>query len=302
MRGEVDAGAGELREVPHEESPSFRAPGYCSPRPRGWSPAFRWVVVPSLAEREGETSGGIDQESSVGAAVERKVVRSQHPWSDKERERHPHQLRQNGAPRQRDVQDPQYPGHAPARRQHFCCLDHLLQQRCAPLVSDGRFRYLLGERHLPASGVLAVQTRYPAARARERATAYAHGQPLQGQSRGPREPTRPPSAVKGRAVQKGTFAYCPFPGPVDRSAKMIYAYENLARAAFTCTPTSARPQWSMMRSAADFDTPNSRAQSESPVCGDQQHPVLRRQAPGPAPTGIGVSETLDSSTGGRGRR
>ena len=51
---------------------------------------------------------------------------------------------------------------------------------------------------------------------------------------------------------------------------------------------SIGPRWSMMRSAADFETPNSGAswrmrQVRAPVRRDQQYPVLQRQAPRPAP-------------------
>ncbi|MFF0018707.1 transposase [Streptomyces sp. NPDC005374] len=70
-------------------------------------------------------------------------------------------------------------------------------------------------------------------------TAYAHGQPPQVQSRRPREPTRPPSAVTDRAVQQSTPKGCPLRGPADHGPQMISAYENLARAMFTCTPTLA---------------------------------------------------------------
>jgi hypothetical protein len=93
----------------------------------------------------------------VGVAVEREVVHPQHPGRDQRRQGHPHQLGEHSAPGERDVQDAQHPGATPARQHHTHGLDQVLQQRGPPLVAHGQPRHLLGEGHLRAGRVLAVQ-------------------------------------------------------------------------------------------------------------------------------------------------
>jgi hypothetical protein len=118
------------------------------------------VRVATFPEGEREPGGGVDQEGAVGVAVEREVVHPQHPGCLQWRKRHPHQLRQNRAPRERDVQDAQHPGTAPPGQHHTNGLNQALQLWCAPLVTHGQSRHLLGEGHFRASGVFAVQAAY----------------------------------------------------------------------------------------------------------------------------------------------
>lgn len=76
------------------------------------------------------------------------------------RQRHPHQLGQDGDPREPDIQDPQHPGSAPAGQHHADVLHQALQSWCPPLVAHGQAWYLLGEGRLRAGRVLAVQAAY----------------------------------------------------------------------------------------------------------------------------------------------
>ncbi|GGY71908.1 hypothetical protein GCM10010326_77650 [Streptomyces xanthochromogenes] len=89
-------------------------------------PAAELFRVASLPECEREPGGGVDQEGAVGAAVECEVVDAQHSGRDQWRQRHPHQLEQDGYPREPDVQDPKHPGSAPASQHHA----HVLHQAC----------------------------------------------------------------------------------------------------------------------------------------------------------------------------
>ncbi|MFF4180787.1 hypothetical protein [Streptomyces sp. NPDC001750] len=74
--------------------------------------------VVSLPEREREPGGGVDQEGAEGAAVEREVVHPRHAGCLQWWKWHPHQLGQNRAPQERDVQDPQHPGTTAAGQDH----------------------------------------------------------------------------------------------------------------------------------------------------------------------------------------
>lgn len=128
-----------------------------------------WVLAEPVAELfrvapfpecEREPGGGVDQEGAVGIAVEREVIHPQHPGCLQWWKWHTHQLGQDRAPRERDVQDPQHPGTAPAGQHHTDGLYQALQLWSAPLVAHGQPRHLLGEGHLRAGRVLAVQAAY----------------------------------------------------------------------------------------------------------------------------------------------
>lgn len=121
-------------------------------------PSAELFGVSAFPERQRESGFGVDQESAVGIAVQREVVHAEHPGCDQRRQRHPHQLREHGAPRQPDVEDTQHPRPTSAGQHHADRLDQLLQQRSAPLIAHGQSRHLLGEGHLRAGRVLAVQT------------------------------------------------------------------------------------------------------------------------------------------------
>lgn len=123
-------------------------------------PSSELFRVASLPECEWEPGGGVDEEGAVGAPVKCEVVDPQDPGRDQWRQRHPHQLGQDRDPREPDIQDPQHPGSAPAGQHHADVLHQALQSRCPPLVAHGQARYLLGEGHLRAGRVLAVQAAY----------------------------------------------------------------------------------------------------------------------------------------------
>jgi hypothetical protein len=113
-------------------------------------PSAELFGVSAFPERQRESGFGVDQEGAVGIAVECEVVHAEHPGCDQRRQRHPHQLREHGAPRQPDVEDAQHPRSTPAGQHHADRLDQVLQQRSAPLIAHGQSRHLLGEGHFRA--------------------------------------------------------------------------------------------------------------------------------------------------------
>ncbi len=100
-------------------------------------PAAERFRVASFPEGEREPGGGVDEEGAVGAAVESEVVDPQHPGRHQWRQRHPHQLGQDGDPREPDIQNPKHPGSAPAGQHRADVLHQALQPRSRPSGPGG---------------------------------------------------------------------------------------------------------------------------------------------------------------------